>query len=374
MKTYKQWIAQYQVEQNYDMESFIKTRILVAHTGINHNGSSFSLESFENAKATIMNKPLLARVVEVGENQYDFNGHDIDWHWDEEKQEWNYRYLEQPIGVIPETNDYEIVEFDNREYVAVTGYVWRGYSNLAEKIIEQRGEVEVSMEIDFADEDVHYDEERGVYNINNFRYKGVTFLGAHVQPGMEKAHAVAVFSKSDEEIITEYTRMIEALKVELEAKKKSENPEEPELNVFEREFKALFAVDNIEDFNRESFQIMPVTEYAELTSKIETQTAKIQELEGENAVLAEYKKQRESEDLKAKRDEVIAEYCELMPKADVLSIADKHEDLRELEFELAMALKEKIKNETVKAGSVSSKNDNMFKTKKEPKKQKELAL
>lgn len=372
MKDYKQWIAKYQVEQDYDMDSFIKTRILVAHTGINHNGSSFSVESFENAKASIMNKPLLARVIEVAEGQYDFNGHDITWEWDEEKQDWNYRYLEQPIGVIPETNDYEMVEYDGREYVAVTGYVWRGYSNLAEQILEQRGQVEVSMEIDFKEEDVHYDEERGVYEINNFCYKGVTFLGAHVQPGMEKAHAVTVFSKSDEEIITEYTRMIEAFKAELEAKKESK--EKPEVNVFEREFKALFAVEDIKDFNREAYQIMPVTEYAELTSKIEAQTAMITKLEDENAVLAEYKKQRESEDLEIKRNEVIAEYCELMPKSEVEAIAKNFEDLRELTFELALAFKERAKKSAPKPKGVVGKNDNPFEFKKEPKKQRELAL
>lgn len=373
MKDYKQWIAKYQVEQDYDMESFIKTRILVAHTGINHNGSRFSLESFENAKHTIMNKPLLARVIEVAEGQYDFNGHDITWEWDEEKEDWNFRYLEQPIGVIPETNDYEIVEYDGREYVAVTGYVWRGYSNLAEQILEARGEVEVSMEIDFNEEDVRYDENDGVYDINTFRYKGVTFLGSHVSPGMEKAHAVTVFSKSDDEVVTEYTRMIEVLKEELENKKEPKGSE-PEMNKFEQEFKKLFSVENIEEFNREAYQIMPVAEFAELNTKIQAQTEVIQQLESENAVLTEYKKQREAEDLQAKRAELLVEYSELLSKSEVETIASKFEDLRELEFELAVALKEKVKKSAPKPKGTATKNEDLFAIKKKEPKNTELAL
>lgn len=383
MKKYKEWITKYEVMKDYDMESFIKMRILIAHTGVNHNGSKFSLESFENAKPTLANKPLLARVVQVGENEYDFNGHDMDWEIDENGN-FKVTYLEQPIGVIPESNDYEIVEFDGREYVAATGYVWRGYTNLAEQIIDERGEVEVSMEIDFGDDDYHYDEEDGHYSINNFRYKGVTLLGAHVAPGMEKAHAVAVYTrKTDEEVTTEYTRMVEKLKEELETMftNNDEQGGEQEVNVWEEAFKSLFNVETLEQFNADSFKIIDVEEFAAMQTETETLKAQIEQFEqkvvqmqAEIDELAEYKANREAQDEENKRQEIIDEYTALMGKSEVEKIAEEIEDLQKLEFALALAFKDKAKFSTPKPKGVKIKSENLFGRSDESKPKRKLAL
>lgn len=371
MKDYKQWIAKYEVLNDYDMESFIRMRILVAHTGVNHNGSKFTVESFENAKPTLMNRPLLARVVQVGENQFDFNGHDMDWEIDEDGNA-KIVYLEQPIGVIPETNDYEMVEFDGREYVAVTGYVWRDYTNLAEQIIEQRGEVEVSMEIAFGDEDYHYDETDGTYQINNFKYRGVTLLGAHVQPGMEKAHATAVYTrKSDEAITTEYTRMIEKLKEELDvmfSDNEDDKEGESEVNAWEEAFKKIFNVESLEEFNHESVKVLTVEEFSEMESKITEFQQTITELESKVSELEEYKANREKEDFESQRQEIIDEYTKLIGKADVETLAENHTDLQQLEFALAKAYVDKTKNATPRLKGVKINSDNLFERKSTSKK------
>lgn len=409
MKNYKEWIAKYEVMKDYDMESFIKMRILIAHTGINHNGSKFTLESFEAAKPTLANKPLLARVVEVGENQYDFNGHDMDWDIDENGN-FKVTYLEQPIGVIPESNDYEIVEFDGREYVAATGYVWRGYTNLAEQIIDERGEVEVSMEIDFGDEDYHYNEQEGCYEINKFRYKGVTLLGAHVAAGMEKAHATALFTrKSDEEITTEYTRMVEKLKEELETMFTSNEEEpqveevaveveeveeaeiveqevaEPEVNVWEEAFKSVFNVESLEQFDVNSFKIIAVEEFENAQAQFEQQLAELQAsieqfkqeaemMQAQIVELSEYKAQREQQDEEIQREEIIEEYTALIGKSETISIAEQIEDLQKLEFALALAFKDKAKNAAPRVKGVKIKNENLFSRSDENKPKRKLAL
>lgn len=409
MKNYKEWIAKYEVMKDYDMESFIKMRILIAHTGINHNGSKFTLESFEAAKPTLANKPLLARVVEVGENQYDFNGHDMDWDIDENGN-FKVTYLEQPIGVIPESHDYEIVEFDGREYVAATGYVWRGYTNLAEQIIDERGVVDVSMEIDFGEEDYRYNEQEGCYEINKFRYKGVTLLGAHVCAGMEKAHATALFTrKSDEEITTEYTRMVEKLKEELETMFTS-NEEQPqvveevieevvetveeaeeviaveETNIWEEAFKSVFNVESLEQFDVNSFKIIAVEEYENAQAKFDEQLAELQAtiqqlkqeaetMQAQIVELSEYKAQREQQDVEIQREEIIEEYTALIGKSETTAIAEQFEDLQKLEFALALAFKDKAKNAAPRVKGVKIKNENLFSRSEENSKPKrKLAL
>lgn len=367
MKKYKQWVAKYDLMSDYDMESFIKMRILVAHTGINHNGSEFSHESFEAAKHTIANKPLLARVIEVGDGEYDFNGHDMDWEIDEDGN-FKVTYLEMPIGVIPETNDYDIVEYDNREYVAVTGYVWRGYSNLAEQIMDKRGEVEVSMEIDFNDEDTHYDENKGVFAINKFRYKGVTLLGAHVQPGMEKAHATAVYTrKSDEEITTEYTRMIDKLKEELETMFSSQDQEggEPEMNKFEEMFKLIFGVETLDGFDKDAIKVMQVSEFETMSTEIEQYKAQIEQLNTALTELKEFKAEHEKAEAEAQRQAILDDYAELLEEAEITEISEANESNEQLEFALAKAYVEKTKPLFAREKGVHTQNTNMFARNKE---------
>lgn len=379
MEDLKQWLSKYEVLP-YDTESFIKMRILVAHEGVNHNRTKFSAEAFENAKPSLANKPILARVIQKSDGTYDFNGHDMDFQVDEETGEVKVVYYEQPIGVIPETMDYEIVEYDGRNYVTVSAYVWRGYTNLAEQIIENRGQLSVSMEIDFNEEDVKWDDELGVYEFSTFRYRGVTMLGEHVQPGMEKAHAVAVYTrKPDEEIVTEYTRMIEVLKEELEMKKsfeqeqpQEESQEEPqeepvvEENPYETEFKAIFSVESLEQFDREQFTIMPTAEYMQLTDKLS-------QVETELAELVEYKQQREKADFETKRQAIIDEYSKLLDSEVVEKLANEHkEDLVQLDYALALAVKEEMKNFKQQIG-IRIPNDKTF-SKSEEKKPKGLAL
>lgn len=197
-------------------------------------------------------------------------------------------------------------------------------------------------------------------------------LGEHVQPGMEKAHAVAVYTrKPDEEIVTEYTRMIEVLKEELEMKKsfeQEEPQEEPvvEENPYETEFKAIFSVESLEQFDREQFTIMPTAEYMQLTDKLS-------QVETELAELVEYKQQREKADFETKRQAIIDEYSKLLDLEVVEKLANEHkEDLVQLDYALALAVKEEMKNFKQQIG-IRIPKDKTF-SKSEEKKPKGLAL
>ncbi|MDY3109720.1 MAG: hypothetical protein SOW50_06350, partial [Lachnospiraceae bacterium] len=103
--------------------------------------------------------------------------------------EGNYRtiYKEVPIGVIPETNNYSVEEYEGRNYVFVDGYIWRGYSNYAEDIINRDKNVKLSMEINV--DEFFYNANEKVYNITDYRYTGITFLGSDYGTGMKNALA-----------------------------------------------------------------------------------------------------------------------------------------------------------------------------------------
>ena len=178
----------YDLTEDFDSDKFIKMRLRVCHDGTNPNGSHFELSDMAKAQEGIKNIPILANVVFDEDDVPQFGGHDMSIEKDK-VNEGNYRtiYKEIPIGVIPETNNYSVEEYDGRNYVYVDGYVWRGYSNYAEDIINRDKNIKLSMEINV--DEFSYNAKEKVYNITDYRYTGITFLGSQYGTGMKNALA-----------------------------------------------------------------------------------------------------------------------------------------------------------------------------------------
>ena len=155
------------------------------HTGENLNGSVFTTDSINKSINTLSNIPILAYVVKEDSQNKDFGGHETDFDIftdSDGKIKIKEYYLEQPIGVIPETNDYFMEEINGETYLGCYGYIWKCYSNDAYDILEEDQEKEISMEILIRN--CTYDR-KGLCHINSFEFLGITCLGANV-PGVTK--------------------------------------------------------------------------------------------------------------------------------------------------------------------------------------------
>ena len=187
----------YEIDNSFDSEKFIKMRLRVCHDQKNPNKSYFEVDNMEKAKDSIKNIPILANVIfdEYGDPQ--FNGHDMEVEEDKTKEgEYKLIYKETPIGVVPETCNHTIEKYNDKNYVYCDGYIWKGYSNYAQDIIERDKDIKLSMEI-IVDE-YSYNAKEKAYNISDYRYQGITFLNKNYGTGMENALATTeTFSKED---------------------------------------------------------------------------------------------------------------------------------------------------------------------------------
>lgn len=178
----------YDLDNTFDESRFIKMRLRVCHDGINPNGSNFNVDDMNAAKDTLKNIPILANVVFDEDGQPQFGSHDMAIEKDKVHEgEYRMVYKEVPIGLIPEINNYEVAEYDGRNYVYVDGYVWRKYSNYAEDIIERDKNIKLSMEIDV--NEFTFNAAKKVYNITDYKYTAITFLNNDLGTGMKKAMA-----------------------------------------------------------------------------------------------------------------------------------------------------------------------------------------
>jgi chromosome segregation ATPase len=209
----------YEVDSSFDNIRFIRLKCRIMHSGVNPNFSHFSLDAIEKARPTLSNIPILANVVIDENNNADFGAHDLDI---EEGKDGEMRltYKELPVGLIPETNDYAIEEHDGRQYVTCTGYIWRGYSNLAEEIIENKGQTKLSMEI-MVDEVSELEDDEDYFDIKDYKYTGITLLGDKYGTGMLDAKAEKVEFNIDDNKEA-FVKMAQELKFALEQSEKEE--------------------------------------------------------------------------------------------------------------------------------------------------------
>ena len=96
-------------------------------------------------------------------------------------------YEEIPLGIVPESCNYEVHNYSGRNYIYVDGYIWRGYSNYAEEIILRDKSVLLSIEVNTTS--IESNPRKDITEIKDFIYRGITLLGNNYGTGMKEACA-----------------------------------------------------------------------------------------------------------------------------------------------------------------------------------------
>ena len=167
--------------------------LMACHTELNRNQSYIEEDVMNNALTSFSNRPILAYIHQLEDGTWDFYDHRIAVEEDDDG-ETRINYLEQPIGVVPESCNARL-EYDeehDKNYVVVNGLLYDDYGNRAVDIINANdGKVDVSVEI--AINQMSYNAKDKYLNIEDFTFMGVTCLGKTpdgdtVHPGMEGAN------------------------------------------------------------------------------------------------------------------------------------------------------------------------------------------
>lgn len=185
------------------------------HTGRNRNGSSISSKVMKNAFPTFKNKPILAYIHEI-ENEDGEKEEVFGWHAMHEDEDGNYIYDEQIVGVIPDSANPTLKYDDDKGkyYVNVDGYLFEEYSH-AKQILQKTITSAVSIEINVTE--LSFDAKEKVLNIEDFYLSGITILGKDeegnkVEEGMEGSNIkLTDFSKENNSMFNMNNDLLEAV-------------------------------------------------------------------------------------------------------------------------------------------------------------------
>lgn len=207
----------FQVDETFDDPRFMKVRIAAMHSGENYNRSTFETKVLKASKNSFANIPILANIIksydEDGNEHYDYGSHDM--HKEEDafiEGEKRIIYDEKVVGIVPESNNFEIIHNDenNKDYVYVDALIYRDYGGYAADILEARGGMtSVSAELNF--DKTSYDVKNKLIVVEAFTMYGITLLGEDVAPAMEGANA-SVFSVLEEQEDNRQEQLVNVMK------------------------------------------------------------------------------------------------------------------------------------------------------------------
>lgn len=375
---------------NDDVDSnLMKVRIKFNKTGKNYNWTKFTKEALVDAEPTLKNIPILAYIKCTDEelDKYDFDGHNTMTKIVETPNGYKveYKYLERPIGVIPETNNVSYEEGENgEEYCVCDGYVWKTYSNEGYEIIKNSEYKSVSMEI--REREGHYDDEDDYYDITKFTYQGITVLGDDVEPAIEGAN-LTKYSSMDtykEELQKLYEAIYQYEKGERDLDNQVQEPkvdepiveepkvdepqvDEPQVDEPEVDFSKFAKLLNVEEEIKDVEGLYSIVEstlvnysnsIADLTKEIENNASKQSEMEKELSRLQEFEKQIKANEQKEAVDVVTNKYQSMLDTdfSELTAKAESGEiEITEYEKELALLFsREYMENK----GKFSKKEEN----------------
>lgn len=196
-----------------DDNNLLKVRLKLNKTGKNYKNMKFSESSIREAEKTLKNIPILGFLKKINDEgtEYDYDGHNVVTRIVEKDGGYDleYKFLERPIGVIPETTNVAYQREGEDIYVYCDGYIWKSYANEGLKVILDSDFKGISMEIRIFS---GYLDNEGYYNVESFEYRGVTVLGDDVLPAIEGACLVkydnfSTYKKDIENIIKEIYSM-----------------------------------------------------------------------------------------------------------------------------------------------------------------------
>lgn len=354
----------------FEDDRYLKLRVKVMHLGLNLNNTNFDQSAVDDAAESLKNIPMLAFVKKTdGAESKDFGGHEFEFKITQNGFE--YIYLGRPVGIIPESNNYELAPDESgKVFVWVDAYIWKDYANEALGIIEDSGKKRVSMEIR-ADE-ASWEDNAGYWDVKKYRYTGITLLGDDVQEAMVGASAEIVNFSANSDIVgvvAQYKAQLDELlnseKVEIDVdeteeieeddnviedleaeNEETEDENENESEEFEAEVDEEIEPEGNEENleGDENFDKNVENEAGEetndgeedYTSIIESLKAENESLKSELEAFRAEKAERELSELNSQKDALIAEFTDLegVEGYSVIVEAKEQLSLEELDMRL----------------------------------------
>lgn len=208
-------------------KSFAMGKLLIAYTGLNRNNTFISKESFEKAIPSMYNCPIVAKYTRDTDEIEEHSGE-----WVDKNGKRVYVNTTHPVGVVPESAEYEWVEIEDNgamhEYIMVDALLWKRQE--AYEKIKANGITSQSMEINVKTGKFV----NGYYEIDDFEFTAFCLLGT-AEPCFESA-SLFTFSSDDEknQFVNEFKEMMDELKFSYSSNKEKAKEEKAVMDFIDK--------------------------------------------------------------------------------------------------------------------------------------------
>lgn len=198
------------LEENEQLDLKKVSLSLLKDGAVATHGIYIEEESLATIQSSIGNKPILcAYETDEDGNKTDFKGHEIKYKITKNGKsiEIEKIYIEQPVGVIPESCNFEVKDIEGENWVTCEAYLYNEYCSDAVRILnEADGNKSVSIEFQILD---GFDGDDGLYHVTKIHFLGVTLLGNGHNPAIFGADVTMFTQEQNALFATQFSKIVE---------------------------------------------------------------------------------------------------------------------------------------------------------------------
>lgn len=185
-------------EDEDDDSDSIDAKFIICDFSPNANGVSLNRDTIEDWLSTILNKPVVGKVIKKIDGKEDFSGHNAKVVEEVDEDGNKYKTIEFDTDAFGSFYDVGIEMIDDVEYIVATAKIWkrfkRAFKVFKERVSSKKG-LKTSWEISVKESHNEKIKNKNVKVIDDGIFIGHAVLGADVQPAYKSSGVIDISSE-----------------------------------------------------------------------------------------------------------------------------------------------------------------------------------
>lgn len=230
--------------QDDEYSDTYKAKFVICDFSTNENTVGINREKITNWMNTLVNKPLVGKLVSTAKGGFDFSGHNMKIVWKKDDNGNVYKDAVFDTSAFGTFTDVSIEKIDGIEYIVASCEIWKRFQNACALIMNrvESGTLSTSWEITVLDSHKENKSGKSVKIIDDGIFTAHCLLGEKVQPAYSCSRLIEIAEVNqdnqdfDDELATAFGRDIDSFDVneskEDTSVQKAVTNSEPEISTF----------------------------------------------------------------------------------------------------------------------------------------------
>ena len=210
-------------EEENDNDDVYRAKFVISDFSVNHNNVQLNRKTINKWIKTLIHKPLVGKIVNIGYGEKDFSGHNLRVVYRKDEDGNRYKDSEFDTNAFGTFTDVGIEKIDGNECIVAKCEIWKRFTNACALILKRMEEGTLSTSWEITPMKVHYtvSGSKKVKVIDDGVFTAHCLLGSHVNPAYDCSKMLEVAETTpdfDTELADALGQDVQSLEKDIEEK------------------------------------------------------------------------------------------------------------------------------------------------------------